>query len=150
MRSCIFSIITPVFSVTWSSEIIIICCSRNISFWLLSMSKTVVLTIFLCKLWYILFFRIYRWIESSTEQCLFEISCNIINIFTVTLDQFNASLLDKSINLFLPPKVWMVVYHGYQNIWHGTRVFNTDNNNKKHFLSSKSFHNITVFTILLV
>ncbi len=24
-RSCIFSIITPVFSVTWSSEIIIIC-----------------------------------------------------------------------------------------------------------------------------
>ncbi len=28
---CIFSIITPVFSVTWSSEIIIICCSRNIS-----------------------------------------------------------------------------------------------------------------------
>ncbi len=25
MRSCIFSIITPVFSVTWSSEIIIIC-----------------------------------------------------------------------------------------------------------------------------
>ncbi len=30
-QSCIFSIITPVFSVTWSSEIIIICCSRNIS-----------------------------------------------------------------------------------------------------------------------
>ncbi len=25
MRSCIFSIITPVFSVTWSSEIILIC-----------------------------------------------------------------------------------------------------------------------------
>ncbi len=44
----------------------------------------------------------------------------------------------------------MVVYHGFQNIWHGTRVFNTDNNNKKHCLSSKSFHNITVFTILLV
>ncbi len=30
-QSCIFSIITPVFSVTWSSEIILIYCSRNIS-----------------------------------------------------------------------------------------------------------------------
>ncbi len=33
------------------------------------------------------------WIESSREQHLFEIQifCNIINIFTVTFDQFNAS-----------------------------------------------------------
>ncbi len=28
------------------------------------------------------------------------IFCNVINIFTVTVDQFNAYLLNKSINLF--------------------------------------------------
>ncbi len=28
-QSCIFSIITPVFSVTWSSEIILICCDHS-------------------------------------------------------------------------------------------------------------------------
>ncbi len=32
-----------------------------------------------------------------------EIFCNIMNVFTVTLDQFNASLLNKSIN-FLKKK----------------------------------------------
>jgi len=36
------------------------------------------------------------------ERDLFEIEifCNIIHIFTVTFDQFNASLLNKSINFF--------------------------------------------------
>ncbi len=29
-----------------------------------------------------------------------EIFCNIINIFTITFDQFNMSLMNKSINLF--------------------------------------------------
>ncbi len=29
-----------------------------------------------------------------------EIFCNIINVFTVTFDQFNASLLNKSFNFF--------------------------------------------------
>ncbi len=44
MRSCIFSIITAVFSVTWSSEIIIIYWfTAQEHFWLLSMLKTVVL-----------------------------------------------------------------------------------------------------------
>jgi len=35
--------------------------------------------------------------ESSKEQHLFEIEifCNIINIFTVTFDQFNASFLNE-------------------------------------------------------
>ncbi len=34
-----------------------------------------------------------------SEQCLFKIEtfCNIINVFTVTFDQFDASLLNKSI-----------------------------------------------------
>ncbi len=35
------------------------------------------------------------WVESSKEQCLSEIEifCNIMNVFTVTFDQCNASLL---------------------------------------------------------
>ncbi len=80
----------------------LIFCSRNISVdyqcW-----KQLCCTIFLWKLWCILFFRILWWIESSKEQHLFglEIFCNIINVFTATFDQFNASLLNKSIHFFL-------------------------------------------------
>ncbi len=46
--------------------------------------------------------RILWWIENSKEQHLFEteILCNIINVFTVTFDQFNAALLNKSVYLF--------------------------------------------------
>ncbi len=52
--------------------------------------------------WYILFFRIHRWIESSKEQHLFETEnfCSIINVFTGAFYQFNASLMNKSINFF--------------------------------------------------
>ncbi len=83
--------------------------------------KQLCCTIFLWKLWYILFFRIHRWIESSKEQHLFEIEiyCNIRNVFTATFDQCNASLMNKS--LFLS----------------STFFFNIDNNHKC-FLSSKS------------
>ncbi len=79
-----------------------ICCSRNIYDYYQSW-KQLCCPIFLWKLWYILFFRILWQIESSKEQCLFEteIFCNIIN---VTFDQFNASLLNKSINL--SPNLW--------------------------------------------
>ncbi len=37
-----------------------------------------------------------------------EIFCNIINVFTVTFDQFNVSLLNKSINFLtlLTPNIW--------------------------------------------
>ncbi len=79
----------------------LICCSRNISDYY-QCWKQLCCTIFLWKLWYILFFRIHRWIESSKEQHLFEIETfwNIINVFTVTFDQFNASLMIKSIHLF--------------------------------------------------
>ncbi len=82
----------------------LICCSRNISDYY-QCWKQLCCTIFLWKLWWILFFRIHRWIESSEEQHLFEIEifCNIINVFTVTFDQFNESLLNKSIN-FLKDK----------------------------------------------
>ncbi len=48
------------------------------------------------------FFRIFLLIESSEEQHLFEIAifCNI-NIFTVTFNQLNASLLNKTIDFLL-------------------------------------------------
>ncbi len=48
-----------------------------------------------------IFFRLLWWIQSSKEQHLFEIEmfCNIIKIFTVTIDHFNATLLNRSINL---------------------------------------------------
>ncbi len=45
---------------------------------------------------------IYKKIKK--EQHFFfktEIFCNIINVFTVPLDQFNASLLNKNINMFI-------------------------------------------------
>ncbi len=79
-------------------------------FWLLSMLKTVVLHNIFVETVIILFFRILWWIESSKEH-LFEIEsfCNIINIFTVTFDQFNASLMNKSIN-FLEKKMDVTDY----------------------------------------
>jgi len=100
-QSCIFSIITPVFSVTWSSEIKIIY-SRNISDYYQCWKQSCC-SIFLWKPWYFLFFRIHRWIDSSEEQRLFEteVFCNIINVFTATFDQFNASLLNKNVVFFL-------------------------------------------------
>ncbi len=52
-----------------------------------------------CPIFFVDFFRILWWIESSKEQHLFKIKIlsNIINDFTVTLQQFIASLLKKSI-----------------------------------------------------
>ncbi len=44
-----------------------------------------------------------------------EICCYTSNIFTVTFDQFNVSLLNKSINFFeknlLSPELWRVVHN---------------------------------------
>ncbi len=86
----IFSIITPVFSVTWffrnHSNMMIYCCLRNIYFYY-QCWKQLCCLIILWKLWFIFFFNILWWIESSKEQHLFviEIFCNIINDFTVTL-----------------------------------------------------------------
>jgi len=64
------------------------------------------------------------------EQHLFEIKhlCHIINDFTVTFDQFNESLLNKSINFFqktqtfewLCKSVYFPMYalpHKHGNIW---------------------------------
>ncbi len=50
----------------------LICCSRNISDYY-QCWKQLCCPIFLWKRWYILFFRLHRWIENSKEQHLFEI-----------------------------------------------------------------------------
>jgi len=70
MQSWIFSIITPVFSVTWSfrnHSNVMICCSRNISdyyqFW-----KQLCCLIFLWKLW-LKKIGVLWLIERSKEQC---------------------------------------------------------------------------------
>ncbi len=45
---------------------------------------------------------------SSKEEHLFEIElfCNIIKVFTATFNQFNASLMNKSINFFPTKSYW--------------------------------------------
>ncbi len=50
----------------------------------------------------IIIFRIFWWIESTKELHLLEIEIifNIINVFTVTFDPFDESLLNKNITLF--------------------------------------------------
>ncbi len=48
--------------------------------------------IFLWKPWS--FFRIIWWIEGAEEQHIFEMEI-FYNVFTVTFDQFNASLQHK-------------------------------------------------------
>ncbi len=65
---------------------------------LLYILKTIVLLHFLKKT--MLLSSILLGIERSKEQHLFkiEILCSIINIFTVTFDQFNASQINKSIS----------------------------------------------------
>ncbi len=75
-------------------------CIRNISDYFLiiiNVENSCDASHFCEKLWY-LFLRFF---DEQKEQHLFEIiSCNSINVFTVTFDQFNASLLKKSTNSF--------------------------------------------------
>ncbi len=78
----VISIITPV---TWSfinHSNILICCSKNINYYV----ENSRVDFFFWFLW---------WIESSEEQHLYN-----INVFIITFDQFKASLLNKSINFY--------------------------------------------------
>ncbi len=54
-----------------------------------------------------------NWIDAE-KDC--EILCDIINVFAVTFDQFNATLLNKSFHFFIENKsyFWMLVYHSFQ------------------------------------
>ncbi len=142
---------------------VLIYCSRNISDYYQCWKQSCC-TIILWKCWYVLYFRILWWIESSIEQHLFEIEIfpNIINVFTVTFDQFNASLLNKSItyiqtysdiynvrkdfyfysilNFLFIKESWNIIHITISTkIWSSTTVFNIDNN-QKCFLSSKSVY----------
>ncbi len=89
-QSCIFSIITPVFSVTWSSEIIIICWFDQENFCYLLLSFIVIFINYyqcwkyLCR--FIFFVKVmicFSW----TNKNLFEIKilCNIINVFAFAM-----------------------------------------------------------------
>ncbi len=83
MQSCIFIIITPVFSVTWSSEIIII-------YWFAAHETFLIIinvdnsraALYFCGNSDALIFRILWWIKSSKEQHLLDIDIcyDIINI----------------------------------------------------------------------
>jgi len=96
MQSWIFSIITPVFSVTWSFRNHYNMLLKKLFFYYYQCWTQLSCLIFLWKPWYI-------FLENSKEQHLFEIEnfCNIINEFTVTFDQFNASLLGLGIIFIL-------------------------------------------------
>ncbi len=79
----------------------LICCSRNISYYY-KCGKQLYCLIFLCNPWY--FFNILWSIESSKRS--------MIHAFTVTFDQFNASLMKKGIHLF--HKIfWTILYFGF-------------------------------------
>ncbi len=62
------------------------------------------------------FFRMLYWTESSKEQHLFAIFCNmIIHVFTIPFDQSNASLLNKCI-LISFKKYWPQTFELYYEI----------------------------------
>ncbi len=76
------------------------------------MLKTVVLpNIFMETVIHKTIFRIRRLIESSKYQNLYEIDIfsYIIHVFTLTFDQFNASLLNKIIKSL---NFWMILSNG--------------------------------------
>ncbi len=85
MQRWIFSIITPVFSVTWSSEIILICWfAAQETFLIIINVENSCAASYFCGIGD----------TSFSEQHLFqiEIFCKIINVI---FDQFNVSLMNK-------------------------------------------------------
>ncbi len=102
-QSCIFSIITPVFSVTWSSEIIIICWfAAQETFLMIINVKNI--NIFVETVTHFIF-QDSQMNRKFKRTAFIWIFCIIINIVTVTFDQFNASLMNKSIKTLLNSSV---------------------------------------------
>ncbi len=88
MQSQIFSIIITVFSVTWSfrnHSNVLIYCLRNIPYYFF-------------KNWSIVF-RILWWVQKNSICLKYKYFVTFINVFTVTFDQWNVSLLNKSVLL---------------------------------------------------
>ncbi len=110
-QSWIFSIITPAFSsVTWSfrnhSNMLIFFLLKK-HFLLLSMLRTAVQYFnFYGNLDFSGVFRKVKKKRVFIWNRNLEI-CNILNFLTATFDQFNASLVNKSINFF---QIWMLVH----------------------------------------
>ncbi len=70
------------------------------------------LTFFLWELWYI-FSGFFEYKVQKNSVYLKYDFCNIINVFTVTFDWLNASLLNKIINFFQekrPQTYWLQIY----------------------------------------
>ncbi len=99
MQIWIFSIITPVFSITWSfrnHSNMLICCSINISYYY-QCWKQLCCLILLVKPWY---FVLSGFFEGTVQKNSLYLKQNVIHVFTITFDQFKASLLNKDINFF--------------------------------------------------
>ncbi len=114
-QSWIFIIITPVFSVTWSfrnHSNMLILSSVIINFYWCSIinsgsSYYQCWKQFCCLIIFVETIHIF-WDSLKNrklnEHHLYEIYCNIINVFTVTFDQFNESLLNKVLLSFFKKK----------------------------------------------
>ncbi len=78
-------------------------------FWLLSMLKTVVLLNIFVEIVIHFIFQDSLMNRKFKRTVFFEIEivCNIVNVFTITFNQLNASLLNKSINFFQEEKKYL-------------------------------------------
>ncbi len=102
MRSCIFSIITPVFSVTWSSEISTI-------YWFATKKIYENITVIAensCAAScffenHYIFFRIIWWIKSPKEQHLFEIENMKNSIYEIVLIHHDHLFLSRTLNFYI-------------------------------------------------
>ncbi len=74
-----------------------------------------------------IFFRIFWWTKFKGKTFIWNRNlCNIINVFAVPFDQFNASLLKKSVNLFITKKYWLQSFEQQRMCtkWFKAIVFN--------------------------
>ncbi len=97
MRSCISASLLQCHMIFRNHNNMLICCLINNSDYYQCWKQSCC-TIFLLKSWYILFFRSLKWIENST----FIRNLNILSCYEC---HFNASLLNKSMNLLLASNV---------------------------------------------
>ncbi len=104
MQSCIFSIITPVFGVTWSSEIIIIYwfAAQKLFLSIINVENSRAAQYF-CVNWCIKFVRIDWWIERTALICDVSSAVNCVTCWIVSVWSLRAwwrgrgsSLIDRT------------------------------------------------------
>ncbi len=109
LQCILFTVFTPVFSVTRffrNHSNMLICCSRNIY----HQCFKKLLNIFV-KMWF--FSELFD--ENKVQKNSIwniNIFCNILNVFNVTFEQCNASLLNKCINFYWAPNFWIICIYG--------------------------------------